>query len=131
MEKEKVIEELMELDRLFCEKLKKEGPSAWSSPYGEDAILVTKQNEPNIIGIENVKKFSNEYIHAVTFNETFENFFEPLSADVSEDLTLGYTTGNYTMKNKRGGKIVNAKGKYVLVWKKYDGKWKVSLQITK
>ncbi len=131
MEKEKVIEELMELDRLWVKKLKKEGPSAYSSPYEKDAIIVTSKNYPNIIGIENIKKNYDTIIHDSIFNSVYEGFSEPLSADVSDDFTLGYTMGNYTYKNEIDGKIVRDTGKYVLIWKKFDGKWKVSLKISK
>lgn len=125
MEKEKVIQELMELDRLYYEKLKKEGPSAWISPYAKDAIVVTENNGPNIIGIENIKKFADTYI----VKDGYEVFFEALSADVSDDFTLGYTTGYFTMKNIVNGKPIDSMGKYLLVWKKYDGEWKASLII--
>ena len=131
MEKEKAIQELIELDRFFERKFRKEGPSAWITPYGEDATIVTYENHPNITGIENIKQFSNEYIHAVTFNDTYDMVVETLKADVSEDFTFGYTTGNLIWKNKIDGKIVNSLGKYVLVWKKYNGKWKVRLNLTK
>ncbi len=129
MNKEEVIEELMEVDRLWVKKLKKEGPSAYSSPYEKDAIIVTRKNYPNIVGIENIKRVSDTIIHASIFNDVYEGFSEPLSADVSNDFTLGYTTGNYTYKNEINGKIVTDVGKYVLIWKKFDGKWKVSLKI--
>ncbi len=131
MEKEKAIQELIELDRFFEKKFREEGPSAWTSPYGKDATVVTYKNHPNITGIEDIKKFSNEYIHAVTFNDTYDMSVETLFADVSEDFTLGYTTGNLIWKNKIDGKIINSLGKYVLVWKKYDGEWKVRLNFTK
>ena len=61
--------------------------------------------------------------------DSLELLWVPLSGDVSDDFTLGYTTGKYTMKYKKDGKLVTKKAKYATIWKKYDGKWKITLDM--
>jgi uncharacterized protein (TIGR02246 family) len=55
----------------------------------------------------------------------------PLVAEVSNDATLGYTVGRYTVTSKTPeGETATGEGKYLSVWRKLaDGTWKVAADI--
>jgi ketosteroid isomerase-like protein len=56
--------------------------------------------------------------------------WEPSTAVVSKSGDVAYTTGTYTFTaNGADGKPAPDKGKYVAVWKKVGGKWKVVADI--
>ena len=125
LEKEKVINELIELDRLFCEESNKHGAKAWTNHFSKDGIMISENHNPNIIGKEGIKN-SMESLFNI---DSFELLWQSLSGDVYDDFTLGYTIGEYTMKYKKNGKQVTSIGKYLTIWKKYDGEWKISLDM--
>lgn len=125
MEKEKVINELIELDRLFSEESNKHGALAWTNHFSKDGIMISENHNPNIIGEEGIKNS----MESLFKTDSFELLWKSLSGDVSDDFTLGYTTGEYTMKYKKDGKLVISIGKYVTIWKKYDGEWKIALDM--
>jgi ketosteroid isomerase-like protein len=55
----------------------------------------------------------------------------PVKAEMAASGELGYTYGNYVLKNKdKDGKLVTQYGKYASIWKKQkDGSWKVALDM--
>ena len=61
--------------------------------------------------------------------DSFELLWEPLNGDVSDDCSIGFTTGKYTMKYKKDGKLVSSIGKYTTIWKKQDGEWEITLDM--
>lgn len=44
--------------------------------------------------------------------------WEPRFIDVSEDFSLGYTSGTYVREYKEDGILIIEKGKYTTIWKK-------------
>ena len=48
---------------------------------------------------------------------------------MSDDETLGVTSGKYTRKYLREGKKVVEIGKYVTTWKKINDEWKIVFDI--
>jgi ketosteroid isomerase-like protein len=72
-------------------------------------------------------------------SQAFSGFFalpdlkiewRPAKAEVARSGELGYTTGAYKMSFKvPTGKTIEDHGKYVTVWKKQNGKWKVAYDI--
>ena len=93
--------------------------------FSKDSIVVNEKHRPNTVGEKDIIKL----FESVYKLDSYELSWEPFSADVSDDSTLGYTTGKYSKKYKQDGKLVNQIGKYVLIWKKYDGEWKIALDI--
>ena len=130
MNKEKMINELLELDRSFCEDTKKYGAPGYIKYFAEDAVMISGTRKQNIVGREKI----NETITTMINENGYEVNWEPLSGDVSDDFTLGYTigtfTGVFTKEFNEDGKPITHIGKYTLIWKKYNGEWKVTLVIT-
>ena len=51
--------------------------------------------------------------------------WEPQRVQVAESGELGFTSGTYMMTySDANGQLVTDRGKYLEVWKKFDGKWK-------
>lgn len=83
-------------------------------------------NSPIATGHEAVKKL-------------FSNFFSlpdlkiewhPNDVSVARSGEMAYTTGAYKMTFKDGsGKLIEDHGKYVTIWKKVQGQWKVAYDI--
>ena len=127
MNKEKVINELLELDRAFSEDTKKFGAPGYIKYFSEEAVMTCDRHNPNVVGKEKI----NDIMSASINEYGLEVSWEPLSGDVSDDFTLGYTTGNFTGKytknfDKDGKPIIHI-GKYTVIWKKYNGEWKAIL----
>ena len=53
----------------------------------------------------------------------------PIDVGVAGSGDLGYSRGSYTLDGVASGKPLRDRGKYVTVWKKQDGAWKVYLNI--
>lgn len=129
MNKEKVIKELLELDRSFCEDTEKFGASGYIKYFSEDSVMICEKHNPNLVGKEKI----NENITTLINDNGYEVSWEPKSGDVSDDFTLGYTrgvfTGTFTKNFDEDGKPIIHIGKYILIWKKYKGEWKATLEI--
>ena len=125
MDKEKAINELMELDRLFCRESQKNGVTAWTKFFSKDGVMISQDHNPNIEGQEAIKKSMISLFNL----DSFELLWEPLNGDVSDDCSIGFTTGKYTMKYKKDGKLVSSIGKYTTIWKKQDGEWEITLDM--
>jgi ketosteroid isomerase-like protein len=51
--------------------------------------------------------------------------FEPTTIHVSDDATLAYDVGTYQLAFDGPNGRVEDNGKYLVVWEKRDGEWKV------
>ena len=78
----------------------------------------------NYIGEE-----AGKYIDSYFDMEDLKLKFEQLYIDVSDDFTLGYTIGKFTVRFKKDGKLKTITERYILVWKKYNGEWKIAINM--
>lgn len=60
-------------------------------------------------------------------NPGYSLSWEPDLARSSLDGTLGLTSGRYSSTTLEAGQMVVRKGRYVSVWKRVEGRWRVSL----
>ena len=125
LKKEKARQELLEQDLLCFRDSQTNGVKALMNWFSKDAIVINEKHSPNAVGEEDIIKL----FESVYQFDSYELSWEPLSSDISDDSTLGYTTGKYTKKYKQDGKLLKQIGKYVLIWKKCDGEWKIALDI--
>jgi len=117
---EKGKESLKTADREFSELSQKKGMvEAFLSYADNDAVLLRDYTMP-IVGINAIKAFISEG------NNDFTLVWEPLFADISSSLDMGYTYGTYILTYLDGdNKEQQAKGTYLTVWKKdKSGNWK-------
>jgi ketosteroid isomerase-like protein len=106
---------LMQRDREFAQATK--DVDRFVSFFAADARAYAP-GMPVVSGTENIRKMVSEMMAAPGFSLSFE----PNRAEVAASGDIGVTTGTYT--SAAGG--VKETGKYVTVWKKDAGTWKVT-----
>lgn len=112
---------LMDLDRQFCKDSQKLGKDGWAKYLSVHAIMGTKSHEPYI---ENRNKIIS-LIGMVYLLDHIDFTWEPHHCFISDDNTLGVTTGTYHRTYVIEGKNLDEKGKYMTVWRKEEGDWKI------
>jgi ketosteroid isomerase-like protein len=113
--------DLMQLDREFDEAVARGGSVAWASYFAEDGVLL-----PMGSNIVMGRKAIQEHMSQSFSDPKFKLRWEPLAADVSKD--IGYTYGLYRAERPGDdGKVATSHGKYVTIWKKQRGEWKIVL----
>ena len=123
MKREDVLNELKALDREFCNECKINGVDGWIKFFAEDSVMVSDGDKENIKGRENIYNFMKQVFDLPGFSLEWETEI----VDVSDDFSLGYTSGTYIrIYNYGENKEV---GKYNTVWKKNNGEWKISLDM--
>ena len=116
----KELEELMNVDRKFCEDSQTLKSEAWANNMADEVLIGSEQHLPYDFGKETViPKFKQFYEL-----EDLHFIWEPKHAFISDDNTLGVTTGIYTRTFIADGKEVKRIGKYMTTWKKINGEWK-------
>ena len=90
--------------------------------YAEDAMEMAS-NTPVIIGKEPIQKWYEGWLKPEGVSMTFAT--EEVRVATSLDLAVERGTYHFVQKNASGQ--VDDTGKYVTVWKKVKGEWKVSI----
>ncbi|HWR52440.1 MAG TPA: DUF4440 domain-containing protein [Bryobacteraceae bacterium] len=112
-------DELMQLDREFDEAVARGGSEAWASYFAEDGIML-----PNGGAIVTGRQAIQETMNAAFSNPKFVLRWEPLGAAASGN--MGFTYGLFrTSRPGADGKPVLGYGKYLTVWRKQRGGWKI------
>ena len=124
MEKEKAIEELKKLDLSYQLGSNKDMKLTWKL-IAHDVKFLEFNDDRNYIGEEEAGKYIDSYFNM----EDLKLKFEQLYVDVSDDFTLGYTIGKFTVRFKKDGKLKTITERYILVWKKYNGEWKIAINM--
>ena len=104
-----------------AEALNKGDVESWLTLYKSDAVVLPP-NQPAWRGIDGMRAGAQAMLNAVTISGT------TLTADdvkMSGDFAVETGTYTMTMTPKKGGKPINDKGKYIVVWElQPDGSWK-------
>jgi hypothetical protein len=61
--------------------------------------------------------------------ENLQFTWKPIHGFISDDKTLGVTTGTYERTYMQNNKKVTKRGKYTTTWKKIDNEWKIVFDI--
>lgn len=117
----KALKELMDTDRAFCQLSQEEGKYGWDEYLSKKAIMGTSKHEPYIEDKNQIVSL----IGMIYLLDTIRFTWEPVHAFISDDETLGVTTGTYKRTYKIEEEVFEEIGKYVTTWKKEDGKWKI------
>ena len=113
------------IDRQFCLESQTEGYKAWDKYLSEDVIFGGDPESPYTIGKKKiVPSLISFYQH-----EDLKFTWEPKHGFISNDSTLGITTGTYERTYISNNEVINKKGKYTTAWKKIKGEWKIVLDI--
>ncbi len=90
-----------------------------TSVYTHDAVLLPP-NEPAVFGIDAIRATTMEMMNAGLTVE-----LEGLELNIQG--ALGYMAGRYRMRNADGDLV--DRGKYIEIWSKVDGEWKIHRDI--
>ncbi|UKJ08296.1 DUF4440 domain-containing protein [Solitalea lacus] len=113
------IENIIHRDKQFSAMAGQKGiKEAYLSVLHKDGIIF--RPEP-VNGINYFKLLPNDIPGTLTR--------EPVFADVSNDQTLGFTTGPYDYKGENDGVISINSGEYVSIWIKEKKKWELMLDL--
>lgn len=120
------VNDLMNLDILFCEKVSKLGATSWANHFMDDGVMVVKSGD-NIIGevsiYENMKPFFDSKGSSLSWS--------PENGGISSDGELGYTYGQYMReyKDEKGKKVLET-GRYMTIWRRQpNGNYKIEVDM--
>jgi ketosteroid isomerase-like protein len=121
IDKEKIRNEIKQVEKRFQDDLKKYGVESAFYKYAAEKAVIKRENDSLIKGNEAIKNYYSNpiYTNAVAV-------WEPDFVDVSEDGTMAYTYGKYEWNfiDKTGKKSVH-KGVFHTVWKRMpNNSWK-------
>jgi len=93
------------------------------SLYGTDAISMSS-DKPTLIGLQAIRKSIESLVTDTTllFN-SYKYTTEAVEVSASGDLAYVRGHDEITLKTKDG--LVQDKGRYIDIWKKLDGQWKI------
>lgn len=112
---------IKQADEQFFKAMNAKDAAAAAAVYSNDAVVMPP-NSPLLVGNAAVR----EYLDAFAKTPQLAITGEATSVNFSDDGTVAYETGKYssTFADDKG-KTIKDDGKYLLVLKKVDGKWKV------
>ena len=113
--------ELLQVDIKFSDETVKGGGKAFASWFADDALTLNNGKQPTY-GKANIAA------SATWGPSDYELKWQPLGAQMGPSGDMGFTWGHYDGKGKdKNGADVVLTGRYITVWKKVNGQWKVSL----
>ena len=92
--------------------------------YADDGVVMPP-NQPLVSGREAIVQFWQSMIAIPEATLTFQ----PERIEFSSAGDMALDRGTYRFTGKPGGQAVDETGKYVVVWKKVGGDWKVAADI--
>jgi hypothetical protein len=112
---------LIELDRQFSKDCQIDKERAWMSYLADETMIGTSAHHPYI---------TNKSVIAASMARLFalDNIsftWEPYYAMLSDDRSLGFTTGMYQRVYLQDGEQQNEIGKYVTIWKQVGDTYKI------
>lgn len=125
MNRSKLKNHLMDLDCSFSELAQTSGVGAWDVFLAEDAVMVTNGHREYLTGKTAILRSLNDLYRL----KKLIFFWEPKLCEVSEDGTMGYTSGIYTRTYLYQDNPHKEIGKYTTIWKKRNEEWKIVLDI--
>ena len=96
--------------------------------YSPDAVSMSSE-KPTLTGIQEIRKHIESMLSdtALIFN-TYKYSIDVMEISASGDLAYVRGHDEVTMKIKEG--TIQDKGRYIDIWKKIDGKWKIITMIS-
>src|SRR5215210_3672510 len=92
--------------------------------YADDGVVMPP-NQPLVTGRESIAQFWQSMTAIPEMTLTFQ----PERIDLSRAGDMALDRGTYRFTGKPGGQAADETGKYVVVWKKVGGDWKVAADI--
>ena len=114
------LKQLFDIDTQFCDESQTDKSKAWDKYLSKDCLLGGGPNDPFSL--------KEEFMTSIVSFYQLENLsfvWIPKHAFISDDETLGVTTGVYTRSYMLKGELLSQNGKYITTWQKEDGAWKI------
>jgi ketosteroid isomerase-like protein len=103
-------------NKVYSESFAKNDSVAFVGCYASDAMLMAP-NMPSLVGSDGIKAFfTGGYAMGI-------RAVDLTTAEVSGGPELVYETGSYNVKDGSGNSL--EKGKFIVIWKKENGAWKM------
>lgn len=114
------------LDRKWVEAVKAKDLDTIATFYAEDGYFMPT-GSPRVHGRSKIR----DSWKAMFDDPSYVSLkFEPVEIGVSSSKDVAYDVGDYQFQMRNSaGKETTQLGKYVVVWKKVDGEWKVAADI--
>lgn len=116
---------IRELDKQWAQAAMQKNIDKVVAPYAADASMFPP-NAPIATGTQQIRA---TWQHFLTDPNIVSVNFGPNKIVVSKGGDMAYDVGWTEIKMKSGGQTVSEKGKYVVAWRKIDGKWKAEADI--
>jgi ketosteroid isomerase-like protein len=111
---------LLDLTKRYLAAAKARDAATVASFYAEDAVLMP----PNAPPIQGRRAIQRDHERLFTESPPFELTATPLASETSGE--LGYIRGEYVVRRQG---TPDVRGKYVEVWRRIDGQWKIICDI--
>ena len=111
---------LLDLTKQYLAAAKARDAAKVASFYAEDAVVMP----PNAPPIEGRRAIQRDHERLFTESPPFELTATPLASETSGD--LGYIRGEYVVRRQGAPDV---RGKYVEVWRRINGEWKIICDI--
>lgn len=96
--------------------------------YAADAVSMSSE-KPTLTGIQEIRKHIESMLSDTALViDTYKYAIDVMEISASGDLAYVRGHDEVTMKTKEG--TVQDKGRYIDIWKKIDGKWKIITMIS-
>ena len=92
--------------------------------YAKDAVMMPP-NQPIVVGREAIHQYWETAVSTPEMTLTFD----PGRIEFSQSGDIAIDRGTYRYTGKIGGKMLEERGKYQIVWKKVGDEWKVASDI--
>lgn len=121
VDKEKIINEIITVEKEFQDDLKAHGAAYAFYQYAAENAVIKRGNDSLITGNLAIKNYYSKPVYKNAIAE-----WRPDYVDVSDDGSMAYTYGKYKWSIKDlTGNTKTFEGVFHTVWKKMkDGKWK-------
>ena len=107
----------------YADAFKRGDAAAIAALYTEEA-KVLPPNGPTIVGREAILNFYQGAIDACDCND-----FQLTTLEVGVARDLAYEIGEYATIHPVEGETIRRQGKYVYIWKRENGEWKLDVDI--
>jgi ketosteroid isomerase-like protein len=111
---------LLEITKQYLSAAKARDAAKVASFYAEDAVLMP----PNAPPIEGRRAIQLDHERLFKESPPFELTATPLASETSGD--LGYIRGEFVIRRQGAADV---RGKYVEVWRRINGQWKITCDI--
>jgi len=117
--------EIRKLDRLWLDSFARKDVDAAMRFFSADAVLMPA-HAPAIVGRDSITAWFQTWLP----NPRVSSTFLPDEIEVAGSGDLAYDRGTYNFSMNTPNGRVRDVGKYLIVWKKFDGEWKAILDIS-